>query len=209
MHGLNLYDYSARYYESAVGGFTSVDPHAENYYNWSPYAYVGNNPFDNGDWSDNIGDHLFYNMSRADIMIALSRVKLSPYILKANRTVNKTIAYYMAALESYKGADFTFSFLAQFYKKYTGKDPLKGPTGFREASYVENATYFRIKGDNTIYNIYDAGNFIWGAWMKSVGFSSLEIIGGSNYNETIRGNGIDSNADQKAILRGIKWFNKK
>lgn len=45
--------------------------------------------------------------------------------------------------------------------------------------------------------------------MKSVGFSSLEIIGGSNYNETIRGNGIDSNADQKAILRGIKWFNKK
>lgn len=21
-----------------------VDPHAENYYNWNPYAYVGNNP---------------------------------------------------------------------------------------------------------------------------------------------------------------------
>lgn len=24
--------------------FTSIDPHAENYYSWSPYAYVGNNP---------------------------------------------------------------------------------------------------------------------------------------------------------------------
>ncbi|MFC4676660.1 RHS repeat-associated core domain-containing protein, partial [Dysgonomonas termitidis] len=44
MHQLNLYDYSARYYESALGRFTSVDPHAENYYSWSPYAYVGNNP---------------------------------------------------------------------------------------------------------------------------------------------------------------------
>ena len=44
MHGLNLYDYSARYYESAIGRFTSVDPHAENYYSWSPYVYVGNNP---------------------------------------------------------------------------------------------------------------------------------------------------------------------
>ncbi|WP_370567610.1 RHS repeat-associated core domain-containing protein [Dysgonomonas sp. Marseille-P4677] len=32
MHQLNLYDYSARYYESAVGRFTSVDPLAEKYY---------------------------------------------------------------------------------------------------------------------------------------------------------------------------------
>lgn len=44
MHGLNLYDYSARYYESAVGRFTTVDPLAEKYYSWSPYAYVMNNP---------------------------------------------------------------------------------------------------------------------------------------------------------------------
>ncbi|MFT4223742.1 RHS repeat domain-containing protein [Dysgonomonas sp.] len=44
MHGLNLYDYSARYYEPAIGRFTMVDPHAENYYGWSPYHYVGNNP---------------------------------------------------------------------------------------------------------------------------------------------------------------------
>ena len=44
MHGLNLYDYSARYYESAVGRFTNVDPLAEKYYNISPYAYCNNNP---------------------------------------------------------------------------------------------------------------------------------------------------------------------
>ncbi|MBK5722312.1 RHS repeat-associated core domain-containing protein, partial [Dysgonomonas sp. Marseille-P4677] len=44
MHQLNLYDYSARYYESAVGRFTSVDPLAEMYYSISPYAYVMNNP---------------------------------------------------------------------------------------------------------------------------------------------------------------------
>ncbi|WP_260393720.1 RHS repeat domain-containing protein [Dysgonomonas mossii] len=44
MHGLNLYDYSARYYESAIGRFTTVNPLAEKYYNISPYAYVENNP---------------------------------------------------------------------------------------------------------------------------------------------------------------------
>jgi RHS repeat-associated protein len=44
MHGLNMYDYSARFYEPGIGRFSTVDPHAENYYGWSPYAYVGNNP---------------------------------------------------------------------------------------------------------------------------------------------------------------------
>lgn len=44
MHGLNMYDYSARYMEPAIGRFTSVDPHAENYYSWSPYLYALGNP---------------------------------------------------------------------------------------------------------------------------------------------------------------------
>lgn len=41
---LNLYDYSARHYAPNIGRFTTMDPHAENYYSVSPYAYVGNNP---------------------------------------------------------------------------------------------------------------------------------------------------------------------
>lgn len=44
MHGLNMYDYSARHYDAAIGRFTTIDPHAENYYSWSPYHYVANNP---------------------------------------------------------------------------------------------------------------------------------------------------------------------
>ena len=44
MHGLNLYDYSARYYQPAIGRFTTVDPLAEKYYSISPYAYCLNNP---------------------------------------------------------------------------------------------------------------------------------------------------------------------
>jgi len=45
MHGLNMYDYSARQTMPDAGNrFTSVDPHAENYYNISPYVYAANNP---------------------------------------------------------------------------------------------------------------------------------------------------------------------
>ena len=42
--GLNQYDYAARYMDPATVRFTTVDPHSENYYSWSPYVYVGNNP---------------------------------------------------------------------------------------------------------------------------------------------------------------------
>ena len=44
MNGLNLYDYGARYYESALGRFTTMDPMCEKYYSISPYAYCANNP---------------------------------------------------------------------------------------------------------------------------------------------------------------------
>ncbi|MCD8079119.1 MAG: RHS repeat-associated core domain-containing protein [Bacteroides sp.] len=43
-NGLDLYDYSARFMDAALGQFTTVDPMAEKYYSISPYAYVGNNP---------------------------------------------------------------------------------------------------------------------------------------------------------------------
>lgn len=43
-HGLNLYDYSARYYDPAYGRFTSIDPFAEKFYSWSPYNFGYCNP---------------------------------------------------------------------------------------------------------------------------------------------------------------------
>ncbi len=44
MHGLDLYDSSARYYDHVLGRFHQVDPLAEKYYAWSPYAYCMGNP---------------------------------------------------------------------------------------------------------------------------------------------------------------------
>ena len=44
MHGLNLYDYSARQYDAAICQFTTMDPMCEKYYNVSPYAYCVGNP---------------------------------------------------------------------------------------------------------------------------------------------------------------------
>lgn len=53
--GLNVYDFGARNYQPDLGRFMNIDPHAENYFDWSPYNYVGGNPIirvdpDGKDW---------------------------------------------------------------------------------------------------------------------------------------------------------------
>ena len=42
--GLNLYDFHARNYDPAIGRWLNVDPLAEEFYEWNPYAYTFNNP---------------------------------------------------------------------------------------------------------------------------------------------------------------------
>ncbi len=71
--GLNLYDYSARYMDPALGRFNTVDPMAEKYYSISPYVYVGNNPLKRTDptgtdWYTSIdGSATIWKKGSADI----------------------------------------------------------------------------------------------------------------------------------------------
>jgi RHS repeat-associated protein len=46
---LGWYDFHTRPYAPVIGKFLTPDPHAENYYSMSPYAYTGNNPVNNID----------------------------------------------------------------------------------------------------------------------------------------------------------------
>ena len=43
-HGLNEYDSQARRYYATIMRTTTMDPHAEDYYQLSPYSWCGNNP---------------------------------------------------------------------------------------------------------------------------------------------------------------------
>jgi RHS repeat-associated protein len=41
---LNLYDFHARQYDPTIGRTLTIDPHADNYLDLSPFSWVGNNP---------------------------------------------------------------------------------------------------------------------------------------------------------------------
>ena len=67
MHGINLSDFGARWYDPLLGRFTTIDPMAEKYYSTSPYAYCGNDPVnvfdhDGMDWiyANYSGVHFYY-----------------------------------------------------------------------------------------------------------------------------------------------------
>ena len=48
MHGVDLYDSEARWYDSLLGRTTTMDPLAEKYYSLSPYTWCAGNPLKYG-----------------------------------------------------------------------------------------------------------------------------------------------------------------
>ena len=71
---------------------------------------------------------------------------------------------------------------------------------------VDNANVFILfedTGKDKVYNIADAGNFLWGHAMTRMGGSNFAMYAGSNLNEA--GSGGDTVADQQAIRDGSNF----
>ena len=68
MHGLDWYDYGARWMDPVLCRFTTMDPLCEKYYDTSPYAYCANNPMKyidpdgmSYDWVEDKNKHIYWD----------------------------------------------------------------------------------------------------------------------------------------------------
>ena len=67
MHGLDLYDSQARWYDSLLGRTSTLDPKAERYYNLSPYTWCAGNLVRNIDENGQEYGDVFYTRDDAAI----------------------------------------------------------------------------------------------------------------------------------------------
>ena len=213
MHQLNLYDYSARYYESAIGRFISVDPHAEGYYSWSPYAYVGNNPLkyidptgmdwyifnlDNGgNYSQKIeqgGTHrmavMSYEMTKdGHEYTKITFVDFNDPDVDAKSIDNGEITRFEmlsdATVDRIMNASGVRSDAARNSPWSYAKNEAGGKMDYGHyRSLSKNTFYVR---DNTAYNVGDIGNYLWGMGMAELGFNLGTAKMGAHINNALWG----------------------
>lgn len=158
-----------------------------------------NNDFSQID-SWEIGDRLYFPISQDELAKAVSDAGFDPLMLRVQGKLAE--AWLAAAWMSRGNADFTFSYLVPNY--FTRDEYRSMEQGTLRMSYNSYMHFFRFGDSKSVYNLYDAGNFMWGNWMGMNGFSYGSIKFGSNANETF--NGFDSKEDQRAIKNGFNFY---
>jgi hypothetical protein len=155
-----------------------------------------------------VGDRFFMNVSENDVKQAIGSVSQNLGIIISKVLNMDAVAYGLIARASYDEADFTFSFLTGHYDANRNPE-FEHPSSshdFDSRGREENLVNFRFEGSSTIYNHFDAGNFMWGAWTKGIGLNTFEARGGAHLNEFYRLG--DSKADQRAISAGRNYIKR-
>ena len=147
---------------------------------------------DNPDFKER--DRVYYPMSKTDTKSALNKAG------KADNWVE-------TAWKSYKDADFAYDYLAPIVAK---DQNISLKEEYEEKGWYlpDNFGYFKFEGENKIYNLYDAGNSMWGGWMKMNDYSLDTPLEGADWNSRLSGNGSDTKADQAAIKNGYNYYPK-
>lgn len=239
----------ARYYDSDVARFLSLDPAQAEYPAWSSYAYVLGNPislidpdgrrvddiylnedgtvrevvrndqpnrffdeagtelkFNDAGGLDSpmlhetfdVGDKVFERMSRTETESALKAAgdidfkKVNPWI--AGDALLFCVRY---ALASYSSYDFGYSYL----RPKVGASPGTMAELYEGSGYVKGVPYFQFEGQDMLYNLPDAGNFMWGKKAFDNHLPKDLMLRAAGANE----GGSDTPADTKAILSGYGY----
>lgn len=160
--------------------------------------------------SYDVGDRVYMNISAEDAVTAICSVP-------QNEDIKNDFfpSYWDIIKASWDGADFTFHFLVGYYDEHRDESVeaqsyIYNSRNRRGRSEYKSFIYFRFEGSRKMYNLYDAGNFMWGAWSVEVGISPASSRIGPEVNEILQGRLFgDSEADRKAIKDGRIWWRWK
>jgi len=151
-----------------------------------------NDPKNDSQWSDSVevGDRLYHKIDNATYLRMMMKAGVGNPVFRGPLR---------AAIESYFDADFGTSQIApEFGIPYntTEYDNVEGGDG----------SFYRFGNDKSIYNLADAGNFMWGGWMRA----NMQPLGlstwAANVNSIMSGNGTDTKSDQQAITKGHNYM---
>jgi RHS repeat-associated protein len=143
----------------------------------------------------NVGDQVFTPISTSTLFSFLAKAGLMP-----PSGLGLGARYIATAFQSHTSADFGFNQLMSAFNETYKNTEYAGGAG--------NGTFYRFANQNTLYNLGDAGNFLWGSWMSFNNFSSSEVKIGSQLNSIFTLNGFDTRADQQAIMNGFNFLKK-
>jgi len=146
-----------------------------------------------------VGDQLYQTMSHKEAFDLIQNAGFEPARLRSQGLSGLYAGYKKAAEMSKKEADFP---MVMYSSEKYNMNVTSTLEGFVEFTGLP----FRINGSSTLYNPSDAGQYIWGAWMRGNGFTELQTKIGSNLNEWKTFG--DSKGDQKAILDGYRNMDK-
>ncbi|MEN8249770.1 MAG: RHS repeat-associated core domain-containing protein [Bacteroidota bacterium] len=205
---LDLYDYGARMYDSALGRWHTQDRFAEKYLDFSPYQYAANNPilfidvngdslmiFENGVYSTTIDDGeeeiTGYNQNYTEDE-------------DGNRTYTGGGHFSYNDLgedkEALTSGNMTLSFVSDnqitdaidnsgIYEQnslsrwsYAANESNRGKMDYYYSEAIKHDYGSLHIIDGVGYNDKDAGNYLWGYAMGKMGFTQQVVRNSSNIN---------------------------
>ena len=141
------------------------------------------------------GDKIYEPIGKSELQGVINATKKQDFNeVKYKEAVE--VGFYMVkyAMSSHGRYDFGHSYLRdRLGVSHSDMGELYYGSGF-----VYGVPFVRFEGNNTLYNLPDAGNFMWGKKAKANNLPKSVMLMGADYNEF----GKDTPADTRAILSG-------